>query len=653
MPDGLLGGALLLLLALAPCAALLAWYLYAVRRAPEPASRVTAALLAGAAAFGLAAAGQAALAPALADASETLRAFGLVATSEELLKLVAVLAVAGSPRRYERLVSGIVYAVAVAVGFAAIENITYVAQYGASAGAVRAMTAVPGHVLHSALVGVALGRWHAAERPATASLLVVAAAVGAIALHGTYDLLLGVGGPARYGVLALLSGETVAVAWLFARARSEDLARDVVALTSIDLLASAPASSLRLLAERSVHRRVPALRRLVREGGPGERMFLLISGRLLVERDIEDGREAIAELVDGAVVGELSLLTGEPRNADVETVEPSRVLSVPREALLEAIEEAPELADALIAAARPRVDDEASLPTPDALRAEARELVDAGRARLRRGGLAHRLARVPLLKELPAELLERLADDAVEVQLRPGARIQRQGRASPGLCVLLDGDAERLRDGVPAGVLLDGDFFGEGGLLTGWPASTTVRALSPVRLAALRWPEVAEAVGRAPELGVALLDSFERRLHALRRAGSGVQPGRPDWRERLAIRWLGGRDRGGAPDAAERALLGTFEELRWLPPSAARALAAAVEQLAIPGTLPARDGFWLGAEQRFFLADDKLEEALARSPDVLRFLARCRLTSTASLVGRELSPRTQGFMDARPMLKRK
>ena len=193
----MLRSVLLLLLALAPCAALLAWYLYAVRRAPEPAWRVVGCLLGGAAAFG-AAAGLHLAVPALRDLSPAARAFGLVGPSEELLKLAVILLVGGWPWRYGRLVSGVVFAVAVATGFAAAENIVYVDRFDASAGAIRAMTAVPGHVLHSALIGVALGRWHAADRAESPLLLSGLALLGAIGLHGTYDLLLATPGPARH-----------------------------------------------------------------------------------------------------------------------------------------------------------------------------------------------------------------------------------------------------------------------------------------------------------------------------------------------------------------------------------------------------------------------------------------------------------------------
>ena len=98
----MLRSALLLLLALAPCAALLGWYLHAVRRAPEPAWRVVACLAGGAAAFGVAAGLHLAL-PQLRSLSPAARAFGLVGPSEELLKLAVILLIGGRPWRYGRL----------------------------------------------------------------------------------------------------------------------------------------------------------------------------------------------------------------------------------------------------------------------------------------------------------------------------------------------------------------------------------------------------------------------------------------------------------------------------------------------------------------------------------------------------------------------
>src|SRR5262245_28621730 len=57
---------------------------------------------------------------------------------------------------------------------------------------------------------------------------------------------------------------------------------------------------------------------LVREGEPGESMFVLESGQVAVKV----GDEKLTDLFAGDFVGEMSLLTGAPRNATVIAVEP-------------------------------------------------------------------------------------------------------------------------------------------------------------------------------------------------------------------------------------------------------------------------------------------------------------------------------------------
>jgi len=57
---------------------------------------------------------------------------------------------------------------------------------------------------------------------------------------------------------------------------------------------------------------------LFRQGDPGDSMYVLASGRLRVFRKHLNGYgESIAEIAAGETVGEMALITGEPRNADV------------------------------------------------------------------------------------------------------------------------------------------------------------------------------------------------------------------------------------------------------------------------------------------------------------------------------------------------
>ena len=85
---------------------------------------------------------------------------------------------------------GVVYAVAVSLGFAVWENIQYVFSYGLSTALVRAVTAVPGH----ACFGVLMGAWYGlakrkqAQEWGNASFLArLLAVIIPTIVHGAYD----------------------------------------------------------------------------------------------------------------------------------------------------------------------------------------------------------------------------------------------------------------------------------------------------------------------------------------------------------------------------------------------------------------------------------------------------------------------------------
>ena len=59
---------------------------------------------------------------------------------------------------------------------------------------------------------------------------------------------------------------------------------------------------------------------LIREGDAGDSMFLVMNGRVRVETQSASGRVHLAELGRGACVGEVSVLSGQPRTATVTAV---------------------------------------------------------------------------------------------------------------------------------------------------------------------------------------------------------------------------------------------------------------------------------------------------------------------------------------------
>ena len=76
----------------------------------------------------------------------------------------------------------------------------------------------------------------------------------------------------------------------------------------------------------------PASEVIVREGAPGVSMYVIKSGLVEVrKKDPVTGIDfLVAELGEGAAMGEMSLLTGKPRSATVTTVQPTVVFTLTR-----------------------------------------------------------------------------------------------------------------------------------------------------------------------------------------------------------------------------------------------------------------------------------------------------------------------------------
>jgi RsiW-degrading membrane proteinase PrsW (M82 family) len=116
------------------------------------------------------------------------RAFIVAGTTEEVFKfLVLYLLVWNSPSFNEKF-DGIVYAVFVSLGFAAVENVLYVMDGGFQTAIIRAITAVPAHAIFGITMGYYLGIAHMYEELRKSYLL--KAILIPILLHGLYDFIL-------------------------------------------------------------------------------------------------------------------------------------------------------------------------------------------------------------------------------------------------------------------------------------------------------------------------------------------------------------------------------------------------------------------------------------------------------------------------------
>ena len=90
---------------------------------------------------------------------------------------------------------------------------------------------------------------------------------------------------------------------------------------------------------------------LFSEGEPGEKLYLIESGKIKLSHTSSDGRESIiAVLGAGEMLGELSLFDPGPRTATAIAVTNTKVVSLSHEALLPWLVGRPDLAVSLLAA---------------------------------------------------------------------------------------------------------------------------------------------------------------------------------------------------------------------------------------------------------------------------------------------------------------
>ncbi|MCH3884321.1 PrsW family intramembrane metalloprotease [Tenacibaculum aquimarinum] len=115
------------------------------------------------------------------------QAFVVVALVEEFAKFVIVKYYAQNNKEFNEPFDGIVYAVMVSMGFAALENVLYTFQHGAATGVLRAFTAVPAHATFAILMGYFMGK---AKFSTNKTKLNFIGLLIATLFHGAYDFFL-------------------------------------------------------------------------------------------------------------------------------------------------------------------------------------------------------------------------------------------------------------------------------------------------------------------------------------------------------------------------------------------------------------------------------------------------------------------------------
>jgi len=214
-------------------------------------------------------------------------------------------------------------------------------------------------------------------------------------------------------------------------------------------------------------------------------MFMLARGVVRVERAGVDGvARELATLREGAIFGELSLLSHAPRNASVIALSDCDLLELSLDGLGGEGDARTQLRASVATFAHERL-------------------------------LAHVMANAPLFAALDpgqrADLIKRF----VRVDAPEGTRVLTQGQPSPGAYVVLRGEvAVSGADGerkVELARLAPGELFGEMSLLSGEGASANVDATQASVLLFLAKPYFDRLLDAVPELRAELEQLANRR----------------------------------------------------------------------------------------------------------------------------------------------
>lgn len=116
------------------------------------------------------------------------QAFLQAGIPEEFSKFVIFMILVWRDRNFDEYFDGIVYACFISLGFACLENIEYVLEFGFGTGIVRALISVPGHFLFGVVLGYFLSM--AKFRPERRKVYMWCGLAAAMLAHGMFDWLL-------------------------------------------------------------------------------------------------------------------------------------------------------------------------------------------------------------------------------------------------------------------------------------------------------------------------------------------------------------------------------------------------------------------------------------------------------------------------------
>jgi len=224
---------------------------------------------------------------------------------------------------------------------------------------------------------------------------------------------------------------------------------------------------------------------IIREGDPGRSFFIIVEGKVRVFKLGPDGNEiTLAHLGEGAFFGEMALLSGAPRTANVVAEEDTEILEVTDTVLRELATRYPQVISSLKNFYRQRL-------------------------------LNNVMAISPLFKDFDPSQRKGIVEKFRMRQAAPGEKVIAEGKNSDGLYVVLHGVVQVTVQQREVTVLKEGEIFGEMSLLTREPASATVAAQTNAILLRLPRDNFQELVVTHPQILELVSELTEKRKSAV------------------------------------------------------------------------------------------------------------------------------------------
>jgi CRP/FNR family cyclic AMP-dependent transcriptional regulator len=121
-------------------------------------------------------------------------------------------------------------------------------------------------------------------------------------------------------------------------------------LADVPLFSGLQPTDLDLIAQRVRQRRYRPGEAIFHRDDPGVALYIIVAGKVKVHNETPDGGDVMLTILsNGDFFGEMSLLDGEERSADVSTLEPTEVLVLTQADLHDCIRQAPQIAINLLA----------------------------------------------------------------------------------------------------------------------------------------------------------------------------------------------------------------------------------------------------------------------------------------------------------------